>query len=387
MISRRIQNVQAPVIPIVGRWTAEHPGTISLGQGVVNFPPPAEVFEAVSRSAMNQRSLDRYGPVAGNEWLLQLISEKLSRENGINASDQDAALVCTAGANMGFVNAVLAIADVDDEIILLSPYYFNHHMAIEMVGCRVVVVPTDAENQPDIDAITDAITDRTRAIVTVSPNNPTGAVYSQQDLKTINALCARSGIYHISDEAYEYFLYDGAEHFSAGSISGAAGHTISLFSLSKAYGMAGWRIGYSVVPNHLLDGIKKVQDTNLICPPIVCQVAAAAALGVGSNWSQQPINELGDVRDAALQTLADLGDRCHISMPRGAFYLFTDLQTTKDDMTLVENLIRQFSVAVLPGSAFGISSGCSLRLSYGALDAQSVIQGVGRLRDGLLKLL
>lgn len=387
MISSRIQNVQAPVIPIVGRWTTEHPGTISLGQGVVNFSPPAEVFRAVSQAASDDRSLDRYGPVAGNETLLELIAAKLSGENGIDPAGQDAAVVCTAGANMGFLNAVLAVADVGDEIILLSPYYFNHHMAIEMVGCRAVVVPTDAENQPDLDAISRAITKRTRAIVTVSPNNPTGAVYSRNDLESINSQCARSGLYHISDEAYEYFLHDGGEHFSPGSMSGASEHTLSLFSLSKAYGMAGWRVGYSVVPNHLLDGIKKVQDTNLICPPIVCQVAATAALGVGSKWCHDQISGLSKVRDTALQTLADLGDRCHISRPRGAFYLFLDLQTTRDDMALVETLIREFKVAVLPGSAFGVSGGCSLRLSYGALDAQSVIQGVGRLRDGLTKLL
>lgn len=387
MIAERIKQVQDPVIPIVGRLTAEHPGTISLGQGVVHYAPPTEVFHAVSDAALHDRKLDRYGHVDGTDELLDLIRTKLSRENGIETAGGESAVVCTAGGNMGFLNAVLAIADVGDEIILLSPYYFNHQMAIEIAGCRAVVVDTDANNQPDLEAIKRSLTPRTKAVVTVSPNNPTGAVYPAETLAAINRLCGEQGVYHISDEAYEYFVYDDANHDSPGSRSGAAAHTISLFSLSKAYALAGWRIGYSVIPADLLHGVKKIQDTNLICPPIVCQVAAAAALRVGPQWCHSQIKGLADVRDAALATLADLGERCRISVPQGAFYLFLKLQSERNDMELVEKLIRDHSVAVLPGSAFGATDGCTLRISYGALDAQSVIEGVGRLRDGLNQIL
>ena len=387
MIANRIQQVQDPVIPIVGRWTSEHPGTISLGQGVVHYAPPEEVFRAVAESAQPDRGLDRYGPVAGNDLLIEAIEKKLIAENEIDPIADQSSVVCTAGSNMGFLNAILAIAEIGDEIILLSPYYFNHHMAIEIAGCRPVIVPTDRENQPDIDAIAQAITPRTKAVVTVSPNNPTGAVYSKDDLAEINLMCAARGLYHVSDEAYEYFTHDGVRHYSPGSAIGASEHTISLFSLSKAYGMAGWRIGYSVVPNHLLVGIKKIQDTNLICPPIICQVAAEAALQVGSQWCRKQIAGLTAVRDATLETLSQLGDRCQFAVPHGAFYVLFQLQTDQSDMALVETLIRQFGVAVLPGSAFGESNGCTLRLSYGALDPQSVSEGVGRLRDGLATLL
>ncbi len=391
VIANRIQHVQSPVIPIVGRWTSEHPGTISLGQGVVHHAPPAEVFQAVceatGQAGNRASSLDRYGPVVGNDRLIELIQNKLIAENRIDPVAEQASVVCSAGSNMGFLNAILAIADIGDEIILLSPYYFNHHMAIEIAGCRAVVVATDDQNQPDLDAINDAITPRTKAIVTVSPNNPTGAVYRESDLAEINLMCAARGLYHLSDEAYEYFLHDGVRHYSPGCAVGASEHTISLYSLSKSYGMSGWRIGYSVVPNHLVEGIRKIQDTNLICPPIVCQVAAAAALEVGSDWCREQIAGLTAVRDATLGSLAQLGDRCRYAVPKGAFYVLFQLQTDRSDMTLVETLIRQFSVAVLPGSAFGVSKGCSLRLSYGALDPQSVREGVGRLRDGLATLL
>ena len=130
----------------------------------------------------------------------------------------------------------------------MSPYYFNHEMAVTMAGCRPVLVATDDDFQLDLDAVAAAITANTRAVVTISPNNPSGAVYPEADLRELNRLCAERGVYHIHDEAYEYFLYDGAEHFSPGSLPDAGDHTISLFSLSKAYGFASWRIGYLPPP-------------------------------------------------------------------------------------------------------------------------------------------
>ena len=182
---------------------------------------------------------------------------------------------------MGFVNAVLAITDPGDEIILNTPYYFNHEMAITMADCKAVCVPTDENYQLRPEPIEKAITTRTRAVVTISPNNPSGAVYPEKTLRQVNDLCRRHGIYHISDEAYEYFIYDGARHFSPGSIAGSSQHTISLFSLSKAYGFASWRIGWMVIPERLFRPIRKIQDTILICPPVISQWAAVGAMRVG----------------------------------------------------------------------------------------------------------
>jgi aspartate/methionine/tyrosine aminotransferase len=210
----------------------DHPGTVSLGQGVVNYPPPSATREAIERFF----SVDhhhQYKPVDGIEPLREAIAGKLAAENGIVIGG-DSALVVTAGGNMAFINALLAIADAGDEVILQSPYYFNHEMAVTMLGCRAVVVPTNDRFQLDLDRIRAAVTSRTRAIVTVSPNNPTGAVYPETDLREVNELCRAAGVYHIHDEAYEYFTWDGAEHFSPGSIAGAGAHTISLYSLSKA---------------------------------------------------------------------------------------------------------------------------------------------------------
>ncbi|OYP36685.1 pyridoxal phosphate-dependent aminotransferase [Rhodopirellula sp. MGV] len=383
--SDRVRQVQDPVIPIVANLARDNEGTISLGQGVVHYRPPREVFDAISGHASDPL-LDRYGPVLGQATLLEKLQDKLARENGIETKRAGCSVVCTAGANMGFFNAILAITNPGDEVILLTPFYFNHEMAITLAGCKTIAVSTDDQLQPDLNAIRHAITSRTRAIVTVSPNNPTGVTYDESVLREINQLCAEKGLFHVSDEAYEYFVYDDATHFSPGSIEGAGQHTISIYSLSKSYALAGWRFGYMVVPDQLLDGYCKIQDTDLICPPQVCQVAASAALDVGRAWCLEQIAGLPQVRDVALDCLTDLGDRCRVAMPRGAFYLFLNLRTDRTDMDLVEQLIVRYRVAVLPGSAFG-AEGCTLRVSYGALDRESVTEGVGRLRDGLTKLL
>src|SRR5262249_18767977 len=141
-----------------------------------------------------------------------------------------------------------------------------------------------------------AITPKTRAVVTVSPNNPTGVAYSRESLAAVNALCAERGIFHINDEAYEYFTYEQTPHFSPGALPGAAGHTISLYSLSKAYGFASWRIGYMVIPESLWDAINKIQDTLLICAPHVSQHVALAAIRRGSAYAKSFLPTLDEMR-------------------------------------------------------------------------------------------
>ena len=382
----RISRVQAPVIPIVGSWISEHPNTISLGQGMVHYAAPAQVFRAISTAVSDDPRVDKYGLVRGNADLLNTIQLKLANDNQICIDDRQC-IIFTSGSNMGFVNTVLAIGDVEDEIILLSPYYFNHEMAIELAGCRPVVVATNSNYQIDLDRLESAITSRTRAIVTVSPNNPTGAVYPREALIAVNEMCRLHNVYHVSDEAYEYFIYGDDDHFSPASLSDVADHTISLFSLSKAYGMAGWRCAYQVVPAHLETAINKIQDTNLVCPPIISQIAAQAALQVGSEWCREKIAGFRQVRDLVLDELSTLGDRCRVPKPDGAFYALLQLSTDESDMALVEQLIRDYGVAVMPGSAFGDTSRCSLRVAFGALQPNAVAEGVGRLVSGLRKLI
>jgi aspartate/methionine/tyrosine aminotransferase len=369
------------VIPVVAEMIRAHPGTISLGQGVVYYGPPPEAGARVGEF-FGDPDNHKYQPVHGIPPLVARLESKLAREHGVEVGDARR-LVVTAGGNMAFANAVLAVADVGDEVILPTPYYFNHEMAVAIAGCKPVLVATDERYQLRLDLIRDAITPRTRAVVTVSPNNPTGAVYPEADLRAVNALCRDRGVFHVHDEAYEYFTWGGARHFSPAAIDGAAAHTISLFSLSKSYGFASWRVGWMLVPANLFDATRKLQDTVLICPPVVSQYAACGALDAGADFVRGHVARIAEVREIVLDELAGLGDRVQAPPADGAFYNFLRVRTRMTPMELVETLVRDHGVAVIPGTAFGVNDGCKIRVSYGSLRKESVVEGIGRLVRGL----
>jgi aspartate/methionine/tyrosine aminotransferase len=384
-ILSRMDAVQAPIVQILGEMIRQVPGTISLGQGVVHYGPPQSALDA-AREALSDPETHAYQDGAGIPALLRAIEHKLVRDNRIDVARSSRVMV-TAGGNMAFVHAVIAITEPGDEVIPPVPFYFNHEMAVQMIGCRPVGVPTDDRYQLDVDAIRRAITSRTRAVVTVSPNNPTGAVFGEESLVGINRLCAERGLYHISDEVYEYFTYGGARHASPGAFDGASGHTISLFSLSKSHGFAGWRIGYMVYPEALADAVAKVQDTVLVCPTVVSQVAAAAAMDVGPAYTRSFMPEFADIRDIVLTELRSLEPLCTVPPADGAFYCFLRVNANADPMAVAERLVKEHGVAVIPGHAFGISEGCYFRVAYGALQKDTVAEGIGRLVRGLRAIL
>ncbi|MHC4227653.1 MAG: pyridoxal phosphate-dependent aminotransferase [Planctomycetota bacterium] len=382
--SLRMQSVQSPIIPVVGELIRSNPGTISLGQGVAYYGPPPQAVEAIQTFLADPEN-HKYKLVQGIPELLEVIEQKLEEENGV--SPDGSRIVVTAGANMGFVNAILAITDPGDEIILQLPYYFNHEMAVAIANCKAVCVLTDDDYQLQPEVISAAITDRTRAIVTISPNNPTGAVYSESDLRQVNEICRRNGIYHISDEAYEYFAYDGAEHFSPGSVAGTAGHTISLFSLSKAYGFASWRIGWMVIPEHLFMPVRKIQDTILICPPVISQWAAVGAMQAGRRYCRDKQQITAEIRRMVLDELANIADLVTVPRADGAFYFLLRVHKDSDPMELVRRLIEEHKVAVIPGMTFGMENKCYLRVAYGALYKDTAAEGIGRFVRGLKQIL
>jgi aspartate/methionine/tyrosine aminotransferase len=379
-----MQSVQSPIIPVVGELIRSNPGTISLGQGVAYYGPPPEAVESIQKFLCDPEN-HKYKLVQGIPELLESIEHKLDTENKISLDGSR--IVVTAGANMGFVNAVLAIADPGDEIILQLPYYFNHEMAVAIADCKAVCVPTDEDYQLQPDKIAAAITDRTRAVVTISPNNPTGAVYRESDLRQVNEICRDKGIYHISDEAYEYFTYDNVKHFSPGSISGAADHTISLFSLSKAYGFASWRIGWMVIPERLFMPVRKIQDTILICPPVISQWAAVGAMGAGRQYCLDKLQMTTEIRRMVRKELEEVTDLVTIPRADGAFYFLLRAHNDTNPMELVRQMIEKHKVAVIPGMTFGVEDQCYLRIAYGALQKETAVEGIGRLVEGLKQIL
>lgn len=394
--ARRLGAVLEPVIPRVAELIAAHPGTLSLAQGMVDWGPPpgvlqavAEALEAADADPGAAAGLHRYGPMQGDPILLEAIRCHLLSAHGIESGESE--LLVTAGSNMAFQILMQVLCDPGDEVILPVPWYFNHLMAVQIAGGIPVAVQAGLLLDPE--RIAAAVTPRTRAVVTVSPCNPSGVVVPPAHLAAINRLCAERGLLHVSDEAYAAFVHGPVPHWSPGSAPGAAAHTVTLQSFSKAYGMAGWRLGYGLMPRRLRGPLAKVQDTNLICPPRLTQTAATAALAAGHTWLAP---RLADLRRRRLQLLDVLEAEAArglparwLQQPDGAFYALLELETPLSGLELVEALIRRSGVAALPGESFGLPAGqgrAVLRLSYGMLPARELAEACARLGAGLALL-
>lgn len=359
---------------------------------MVNWRPPAAVQEAVIAALAAEPSLaflDRYGPMEGDPELLDAVREELQGHHHLDLDGT--ALLVTAGSNMAFHAIAQVILDPGDEVILPLPWYFNHVMAIQLAGGVPVGVP--AGLVPDPEQLAAAITPRTRAIVTVSPANPSGVVIPGEVLAAINCLCAERGLFHISDEAYAAFVHGSVPHHPPGRTRGSGSHTITLHSLSKTYGMAGWRLGYGAVPSQLLAGLAQVQDTVMICPPRITQRAAVAALGAGAAWIAPRMESLKERRSLVLDTLAAAqAQGLPITIPvvpDGAFYVLVGCPSPLAGEALVERLVLEHGVAALPGEAFGLGDGegaAQLRLSYGMLETPLLKTALERLLAGLRAL-
>jgi aspartate/methionine/tyrosine aminotransferase len=395
----RLESVLDPVIPLLGELQRRRPDTLSLAQGMVDWEPPAAVRQAVREALEAPGSgLHRYGATWGEPELLAAVARQLSEGQGL---DLDGALpLVTTGSNMAFAALAQVICDPGSEVILPLPAYFNHVMAVQLAGG--VPVGVEAGAIPDPEVLAAAITPRSRAIVTVSPNNPSGVVMPEAVLRAINQLCATRGLLHISDEAYALFAHGDVPHFSPGSLSGAAAHTASLYSFSKAYGMAGWRMGYAALPEALRPALAKVLDTVQICPPLISQRAAAAALATDPSWALERLATLAP-RRAQLLAAVERWRREGLPVrlwaePDGAFYglLVVEGQAVGTHPSagaaqplesdgLMEELVLADGVATVSGRAFGlhIPGAAVLRVSYGMLAGPVLADALERLGRGL----
>ena len=386
----RMAAVPDPVIAQVGALMRQRPDALSLAQGMVSWAPPQAVRLAVGLAlAEGDPGLDRYGAVQGEEALLAAVRRELTEERGLDLEGSE--LLVTAGSNMAFQAIAQVLCDPGDEVLLPLPFYFNHAMAIRLAGG--LPVPVAAGLVPDPERLAAAITPRTRAIVTISPGNPSGVVTPPRVLEAINGLCHRHGLLHVSDEAYADFIHGPVPHRGPGRLPGSGAHTVSLFSLSKAYGMAGWRVGYAAVPRQLMGALAKVQDTVLICPPLVSQRAALAALEAGPAWSRPRIAALAQRRRQLIDAVASArsgGQAMELlGPPDGAFYGLLRFPCGLGGEPLMRHLVLGHGVAALPGDSFGLPPAggqALLRLSYGMLEAGALAEALERLFGALAVL-
>lgn len=392
----RLASVLDPVIPRLGELLRLRPDALSLAQGMVSWSPPEAVRRAV-RQALDAPAgdLDRYGATWGEPELLESVARTLAGTHGLDLDG--ALLLTTTGSNMAFAALAQVICDPGSEVILPIPAYFNHVMAVQLAGG--VPVGVEAGPLPDPEMLAAAITPRSRAIVTISPNNPSGVVIPEARLRAINHLCAERGLLHISDEAYGPFVHGPVASYSPGSQRGSAAHTATLHSLSKTHGMAGWRLGYAAVPEGLRPALAKVLDTVQISPTRISQQAAMAALGTDPGWVRERVAQLAPRRERVLATVErwrrdDLPVRLW-ALPDGAFYalLVVDSRagaasTAEEPLTsdgLMEELVLRDGVATVSGRSFGLAipDAAVLRLSYGMLEGPALEEALERLGAGL----
>ena len=386
-IPHRVRSVAMPPIDALNTRMAEINAAggdvISLGQSVPFFGPPPEMIEAV-RDALDSFGprLHTYGPDAGIPELREALARKLTDFNGVEV-DPDRQLLVTPGSNQAFMVTMMTILDPGDEVAIASPYYFNHHMAIEL--CRGVVreIPLSEENgfQMTLEDVESVLTPHTKAVVIISPNNPTGTVYDPEEVVAIARSLTERGIYVITDDAYEVFCYDGTRHVSPRAVVESSELLITLGSLSKTLGMTGWRIGYIAADPELITQALKVQDATAICAPIVAQVAAVAALEQMPAYPQSMIGELNERRDL-LQSVVDMSPALHWHRTDGALFAMVRADTVGGDRRELEsNLLERAHVLTVPGRAFGTQWSDFIRVSYGCSPRDRYEEALRRLAE------
>jgi aminotransferase len=324
---------------------------INLAQGVcdteVPQPVAARAIEAIAQGLNIYTRLDGIAP------LRQAIAAKLDRHNGLTANP-DTEILVTSGATGGFYAACKALFDPGDEVILFEPFYGYHRNTLRAQRVNAVSVPLTAPDWSlDFDALRAAITSRTRGIVVNTPSNPSGKVFSQEELEAIVALAQEHDLFVLTDEIYEYFVFEGTRHISLATLPGMAERTITISGLSKTFSITGWRVGYLVADPRWMGAIAYFHDLTYVCSPSPFQHGAAAGLlELPDTFYAGLATEYQAKRDALCSALSDAG--LTPSIPQGAYYVLADV-TKVPGTTAREkarNLLRQTGVAAVAGTAF-----------------------------------
>ena len=325
-----------------------------------------EHINAGAIEAIREGLCGGYSGNAGLPELRQEICRKLKRDNRIDADPSQ--ILVTVGAIEGLSAAVMALIDPGDEVILPSPTYSTHIRQVVIASGKPVFAPTIEEDGfvLDIDAIRAAITPKTRAILYCSPSNPTGTTFSEEQLRDLAGLALEHNLAVITDEAYEYFTFDGHEHFSIGSIPEMRGHVISCYTFTKTYAMTGWRIGYLHADEELIQQITKAHIPLAICAPVVSQYAALAALKGPQDCVERFREHYRSTRDLMCERLDGLSGVFQYAKPSGSYLMFPRilLDEGRDSAAFCKELLREARVSTTPGSAFGPTGEGHLRLSF-----------------------
>ncbi len=363
---------------------------VSLTAGEPDFPTPRHIKEAAIKAI--EANFTRYTASEGAPDLIQSIIKKFSLENDLHF--EAGQILVSTGAKQCIYNALQAICNKGDEVVIISPYWVSYPEMLKLVDAVPVLVKTTLEQKftPDVRSIRKAINQKTKALILNSPNNPTGAIYSRSLFEEIAAVVKDTGIFVISDEIYEKVMYDDQRHCSIGSLKSVRDHVITVNGVSKAFSMTGWRIGYMGGPPAVMEAAKKFQSQVTSNANSIAQRAAVAALSGSMNDLDTMVAEFKRRRDFVLESLSAIRG-VTVAAPPGAFYVFFGVASfygRKFNGTLIKNsadmseyLLQQHHVATIPGFAFGDDT--CLRISYACSMSELEI-GMKRLKAGLEQL-
>jgi aminotransferase len=326
-------------------------GGVNLAQGVCDTPLPAPVLEAAIQAILDGYNI--YTRLDGIAVLRQAIAEKLERYNGLIANPDTEVLV-TSGATGAMSSACLALFDPGDQVILFEPFYGYHHSTLLSMRVEPVLVPlADATWEIDFDRLRASITPRTRGLVINTPGNPCGKVFTRAELEVIAALAIEHDLFVITDEIYEYFLYQGHPHVSPATIPGMAERTITISGFSKTFSMTGWRVGYLTASSKWIPAIGYFHDLGYVCSPSPFQHAAAAGLrALPDSFYEGLATEYQQKRDQLCDALTAAG--LLPAVPAGAYYVLADASKIDGETASIKarTLLRATGVGAVAGSAF-----------------------------------
>ena len=378
------------ITSLVKRLKAEGKDVLSFSAGEPDFPTPDYIKEAAVK-AIND-NFTRYTPNEGFPALINSIIKKFEKDNKLEFKANN--IIVSDGAKHSLYNLLMALCNPGDEVIIQSPYWVSYPEMIKLAQGLPVVIDAGVEQKYKItpEQLKKAITEKTKAFIFNTPSNPTGAVYSKNEIIALAEVLKDKNIYIISDEIYEKILFDGEEHFSIGSIDYLKDRTLTVNGVSKAYAMTGWRIGYAGGEAGLIKLARNLQSHSTSNAASISQAAAVAALTVESNKVDEMVDKFKERRDFIYEELNKIdGIKC--PLPKGAFYVFFDVSgyygkhsngyDVKDSTSFCNYLLNEQLVGLVPGIAFG-NDNC-VRMSY-ACSMEQLKNGLDRIKNGLNNL-
>ncbi len=350
MISRKSMSFTESVIREMTRLcVAEHgEACLNLAQGFPDFAAPAELKEAAV--AAIRGDFNQYATTWGAKVMRDAIAAKTSHFRQM-AVDAETEITVCCGVTEAMLSSILALVDPGDEVIIFEPFYENYSPDCILSGATPVVVPlVPPDWRFDRDRLRGAFNPKTRAIIINTPHNPTGKVYTADELAFIAGLCREFDTIAITDEIYEHLVYRG-EHISIATLDGMRERTVTINGLSKTYSVTGWRLAYAIAPAEMTNAIRKVHDFVTVGAPHPLQVAAATALRFPDQYYADLLSAYRERRDFTLEILDGAGFKAY--PPDGAYYVMTDISAFgEDDVALAHRMVREIGLATVPGSSF-----------------------------------